>query len=349
MNEAVDLTSLEASVESALARLENVSDEESLARLESASLGKSSELARANQQLRHLPSEQRPVVGARIGELRRRLSEAIERKREELVRKKRAELLAAERIDVSLPSPYRKPGRRHVLEKVMGDIVDIFVGMGYSVADGTEVETDYYNFEALNTPRWHPARSMQDTLYVDTGRGEEVLLRTHTSPVQVHVMENSKPPLFMISPGRVFRRDTLDPTHSPVFHQIEGLAVDTDVTLGDLAGTLEHFLREYFGKEVSIRMLPSYFPFTEPSVEVAMSCFACEGAGCSICGRSGWIEVLGAGMVDPNVFEAVGYDPEEWQGFAFGMGVERIAMLRYGIPDIRLFYENDLRFLFHFD
>ncbi len=348
MSDAIDLSALSETVSKALSEVESVSTIDELARLESASLGKHSELAAANQRLKELPPEERPAVGRRIAELRKALAEAIEARRARLEAEEAERRIAAEAIDVSIGSPLRRPGRRHILDTVMEEIVDIFVGMGYSVAEGREVETDYYNFEALNTPRWHPARSMQDTLYLDTGRGEEVLLRTHTSPVQVHFMESTRPPLFMISPGRVFRRDTLDPTHSPVFHQVEGLAVDKDITLGDLAGTLEHFVKEFFGEGERIRMLPSFFPFTEPSVEVAMSCFSCSGSGCPICGRSGWIEVLGAGMVDPNVFRAVGYDPDEWQGFAFGMGVERIAMLRYGIPDIRLFYENDLRFLAQF-
>jgi phenylalanyl-tRNA synthetase alpha chain len=348
MSEGIDLVSLEEVVSSLASQIDSCGDLDELARLESAALGRNSALASANQKLKGIPPEDRPQAGKRIGELRRRLEDVISKRRAALEQHRAALRLRSERIDVSLPSPAKRPGKEHILDKVTNEIVDIFVGMGYSVAEGTEVETDYYNFEALNTPKWHPARSMQDTLYLDTGRDEEVLLRTHTSPVQVHVMEAAEPPLFMISPGRVYRRDTLDPTHSPVFHQVEGLAVDTDITLGDLAGTLEHFVREFFGEGERIRMLPSFFPFTEPSVEVAMSCFSCSGSGCGICGRTGWIEVLGAGMVDPNVFSAVGYDPEQWQGFAFGMGVERIAMLRYGIPDIRLFYENDLRFLAQF-
>lgn len=348
MSEGLDLELLSESTLKALSAIESTTDLGELARLESVALGKGSAVAAANQRLGDLPAEARPEAGKRIAELRRRLEEALRCRRSELERREATRRLREEKVDVGLPSPTRRPGREHVLDKVMGEIVDIFVGMGYSVAEGREIESDYYNFEALNTPRWHPARSMQDTLYLDTGKGEEILLRTHTSPVQVHVMEAARPPLFMISPGRVFRRDTLDPTHSPVFHQVEGLAIDRDITLGDLAGTLEHFVKELFGEGERIRMIPSFFPFTEPSVEVAMSCFSCAGAGCGLCGRTGWIEVLGAGMVDPNVFATVGYDPEEWQGFAFGMGVERIAMLRYGIPDIRLFYENDLRFLAQF-
>lgn len=348
MSEGLDLDALSGTVAEALREVESATDLDCLARLESEALGKNSAIASANQKLRDLPAQARPEAGRRIADLRRSLEEAIRTRREELEAAEAERRFRAERVDLSLPSAIRRPGQAHILDTVMEEIVDVFVGMGYSVAEGTEVETDYYNFEALNTPKWHPARSMQDTLYLDTGRGEEVLLRTHTSPVQVHVMEATRPPLFMISPGRVFRRDTLDPTHSPVFHQIEGLAVDRDITLGDLAGTLEHFVKEFFGEGSRIRMLPSFFPFTEPSVEVAMSCFSCSGRGCGICGRTGWIEVLGAGMVDPNVFRAVGYEPDEWQGFAFGMGVERIAMLRHGIPDIRLFYENDLRFLAQF-
>lgn len=346
--DGLDLNDLEAQIVEGIERIAACEGLAELDRLQIELLGKRSKLAAASQALRHLPEDARPEAGKRVGTLRSKVEAALAERREELRKKEEEHRLQRERVDVSLPAKARRLGREHVLEKVTREIVDIFVSLGYRVVEGTEIETDYYNFEALNTPKWHPARSMHDTLYLDTGRGEEVLLRTHTSPVQVHVMETRQPPLFVVSPGRVFRRDTLDPTHSPIFHQIEGLAVDIDLTLGDLAGTLEHFVREYFGQGASIKMRPSYFPFTEPSVEVAMSCFACGGSGCATCKRSGWIEILGAGMVDPNVFAAVGYDPERWQGFAFGMGVERIAMLRYGIPDIRLFYENDMRFLEQF-
>ena len=344
----IDVELLEKTIEEGIKQVLEAGDLESVARLESELVGRKSALADATQRLRHVPAEERPALGRRIQELRQRAEAALAQRRRELEAAEASRKEEEERVDVSLPASGFPVGSEHILERVTREIVDIFIGMGYRVVEGREVETDYYNFEALNTPRWHPARSMHDTLYLDTGRAEEVLLRTHTSPVQVHVMEAEAPPLFVVSPGRVFRRDTLDPTHSPIFHQIEGLAVDTNLTMGDLAGTLEFFVRAYFGEGTSIKMRPSYFPFTEPSVEVAMSCFSCSGSGCATCKRSGWIEILGAGMVDPNVFQAVGYDTERWQGFAFGMGVERIAMLRYGIPDIRLFYENDVRFLRQF-
>lgn len=328
--------------------LEAVADLDALDALAAELTGKRSAIARANQELKDLPADQRPAAGRRIGEARAAINALIEAKRDELVAVGEARRIESERIDVSLPGLPVNIGHEHVISKTIRELTEIFVAMGYRVAEGNEVDTDYYNFEALNTPPGHPARSMQDTLYVESGRGEEVLLRTQTSGVQVHEMESDSPPLYMIAPGRVFRRDTLDPSHSPVFHQIEGLAVDHDLTLGDLAGTLKFFIREYFGGERDIKLRPSYFPFTEPSVEVSMSCFLCDGGGCRTCGHAGWIELLGAGMVDPNVFHSVKYDSEEWTGFAFGLGVERFAMLRHGIPDIRLLYENDQRFLSQF-
>lgn len=310
--------------------------------------GKRSRLADANQALRGLPDDERPIAGRRLGKLRAQIADVADARRIELGEVEAKARLESERIDLTLPGMRHEIGYEHLISRTIAELVDVFVGMGYEVAEGNEVETDYYNFEALNIPRDHPARSMQDTLYVETEVSEEILLRTQTSGVQIHVMEATEPPLYMVAPGRVFRQEALDPSHSPVFHQMEGLAVDSDLTLGDLAGTLRQFTREYFGKNREIKLRPSYFPFTEPSAEVAMSCYLCDGSGCRTCGQSGWIEILGAGMVDPNVFEAVGYDPERWTGFAFGMGIERIALLRYGIPDIRLLYENDLRFLSQF-
>ncbi|RIK10136.1 MAG: phenylalanine--tRNA ligase subunit alpha [Acidobacteria bacterium] len=339
---------MEALVAQAKQAIGAVADLDALEALASELTGRKSLIAKANQELKDLPPGERPEAGRRIGQARAAINALFEARRGELMAAGEAERIRAERIDVSLPGPSVRIGHEHVISKTIGDLTEILVGMGYRVAEGNEVDTDYYNFEALNTPPGHPARSMQDTLYVESGRGEEVLLRTQTSGVQVHEMESCSPPLYMIAPGRVFRRDTLDPSHSPVFHQIEGLAVDSDLTLGDLAGTLKFFIREYFGGEREIKLRPSYFPFTEPSVEVSMSCFLCDGSGCRTCGHAGWIEVLGAGMVDPNVFGSVGYDSERWTGFAFGLGVERFAMLRYGIPDIRLLYENDQRFLSQF-
>lgn len=339
---------IEALVPQAEEAIEAVVDLDALEALASALTGRKSAIARANQELKDLPADERPEAGRRIGQARAAINVLIEAKRDALAAAGEARRLEAERMDVSLPGRPIEIGHEHVISRTISDLTEVLVGMGYRVAEGNEVDTDYYNFEALNTPPGHPARSMQDTLYVESGRGEEVLLRTQTSGVQVHEMEACSPPLYMIAPGRVFRRDTLDPSHSPVFHQIEGLAVDSDLTLGDLAGTLKFFIREYFGGEREIKLRPSYFPFTEPSVEVSMSCFLCDGSGCRTCGHAGWIELLGAGMVDPNVFASVGYDSERWTGFAFGLGVERFAMLRYGIPDIRLLYENDQRFLSQF-
>src|ERR687884_95758 len=262
--------------------------------------------------------------------------------------------LARDRIDVTLPGDPPSPaGRLHLITQTRREIEDVFVGLGFEVAEGPDVEFDYYNFTALNFPRDHPARAMQDTFYVT----DEAMLRTHTSPVQVRVMEQQPPPVYVIMPGRVYRRDS-DATHTPMFHQVEGLAVDEDITLGDLQGVLLEFVRAIFGQEREIRLRSSYFPFTEPSVEVDVSCFQCGGSGAladgsrdPLCKGSGWIEILGAGMVDPNVFGFVadmGYDPERIQGFAFGMGIERIAMLRHGVPDLRMFFDNDLRFLEQF-
>jgi len=234
-------------------------------------------------------------------------------------------------------------GRLHPLTQVLDEIIEIFLGLGFAVAEGPEVESDFYNFEALNLPKDHPARDMQDTFYLS----EDVLLRTHTSPVQIRAMQAQRPPVRLIAPGKVYRRDA-DITHSPMFHQVEGLAVDRGISMGDLKGTLELFAREMFGPASRIRFRPSFFPFTEPSAEVDVLCFLCQGAGCRVCSLSGWLEILGSGMVHPEVLRGVGYDTEEVTGFAFGMGVERIAMLKYGIDDIRLFFENDLRFLTQF-
>jgi phenylalanyl-tRNA synthetase alpha chain len=255
--------------------------------------------------------------------------------------------LAQESIDVTLPGRVMPTGTRHLLSRIIEEIEDIFIGMGYRVVEGPEVELDYYNFEALNTPDWHPSKSLSDTFYVDVpGNGrDDILLRTQTSPVQVRVMETTPPPLYVISPGKAYRRDVPDATHTPMFHQVEGLAVDEGITLGDLKGTLVMFAKRMFGEERDVRFRPHFFPFTEPSGEVDISCNICGGSGCKVCGGRGWLEILGCGMVDPNVFGYVGYDPEVISGFAFGMGVERIALLKYGVPDIRYFFDNDLRLL----
>jgi phenylalanyl-tRNA synthetase alpha chain len=307
-------------------------------------LGKKGVLTQLLRSMPSLPPAERPVIGREANEAKAEIEAALAERLATVEQADRRARLAADRVDLTLPGRRVVPGARHPLSLVLDEIIDVFVGLGFEVADGPEVESDYYNFEALNIPKDHPARDMQDTFYVS----EDVLLRTHTSPVQIRTMLRRKPPVRIIVPGRVYRRDALDQTHSPVFHQVEGLAVDRDISMGDLRGTLELFARELFGRDSRIRFRPSFFPFTEPSAEVDVLCFGCKGAGCRICKASGWLEILGSGMVHPQVLHTVGYDPEEVTGWAFGMGVERVAMLRYGIDDIRLFYENDVRFLTQF-
>jgi phenylalanyl-tRNA synthetase alpha chain len=287
--------------------------------------------------------EERPVLGKLSNEIKVILSAKIDEAMERLSFQGKDEALLAERIDVTLPGRSWAYGRLHPITQVSREICDVFASLGFSIAEGPEVELDYYNFEALNIPKDHPARDMQDTLYVS----EAVLLRTHTSPVQVRVMEKTKPPVKVISPGKVYRRDS-DISHTPMFHQVEGLLVDRGVSFGDLKGVLSYFVRQIFGPYTALRFRPSFFPFTEPSAEVDIQCVMCGGTGRRVCGQSGWLEILGSGMVDPEVFRAVDYDPEEYSGFAFGLGVERIAMLKYGISDIRMFFENDQRFLEQF-
>jgi phenylalanyl-tRNA synthetase alpha chain len=306
-------------------------------------LGKRSALTQLLRALPDLPSAERPVVGREANLAKAQIESVLEARLAALEGLERQARLAADRPDLTLPGRRIVPGGLHPLTRVHDEIVDVFTGMGFAVAEGPEVELDYYNFEALNIPKDHPARDMQDTFYV----GGEILLRTHTSPVQIRTMERQKPPVRIICPGRVYRRDA-DITHSPVFHQVEGLAVDRGISMGDLKGTLELFARELFGADSRIRFRPSFFPFTEPSAEVDVLCFLCKGGGCRVCKASGWLEILGSGMVHPRILRAMGYDTEEVTGWAFGMGVERVAMLRYGIDDIRLFFENDLRFLSQF-
>ncbi len=280
-------------------------------------------------------------MGKRANELKNVLEKAID---ESLTMLKQHELGKKRNpIDYSLPGRRTYSGRIHPVTRIYRQIVDIFLDMGFDLAEGPEVELDYYNFEALNMPRHHPARDMQDTFYID----DEVLLRTHTSPVQIRTMEKQAPPVRIIAPGKVYRPD-YDVTHSPMFHQVEGLMVDTDISMADLKGVLAEFVHAMFGREIGLRFRPSFFPFTEPSAEVDIMCVICKGAGCRVCSQTGWLEILGSGMVDPAVFSMVGYDPEKYTGFAFGMGIERVAMLKYGIDDIRLLFENDLRFLNQF-
>jgi phenylalanyl-tRNA synthetase alpha chain len=306
-------------------------------------LGKRGALTQLLRSLPDLPAADRPLVGREANLAKTEIESELESRVSVLERLERRARLAIDRPDLTLPGRRIVPGGLHPLTRVHDEIVDVFTGMGFAVAEGPEVELDYYNFEALNIPKDHPARDMQDTFYV----GGEVLLRTHTSPVQIRTMEQRKPPVRIICPGRVYRRDA-DVTHSPVFHQVEGLAVDRGISMGDLKGTLELFARELFGPDSRIRFRPSFFPFTEPSAEVDVLCFLCKGSGCRLCKGSGWLEILGSGMVHPRILQSMGYDTEEVTGWAFGMGIERVAMLRYGIDDIRLFYENDLRFLSQF-
>lgn len=306
-------------------------------------LGKKGSLTELLKGLRGLSNELRPVVGKQVNEVRDVLIKAFEDQAKIVEAAKIQEQLDSESIDVTLPGREVRLGNRHILSQTSEEIEDIFLGMGFQVVDGYEVEKDYYNFERMNLPKDHPARDMQDTFYIT----DEILLRTHTSPVQARTLDQhdfSKGPLKMISPGRVFRRDTDDATHSHQFHQIEGLVVGKNISMGDLKGTLEMISQKMFGADREIRLRPSYFPFTEPSVEVDVSCFKCGGKGCNVCKKTGWIEILGAGMVHPSVLEMSGVDSEEYSGFAFGLGQERIAMLRYGINDIRGFYLGDIRF-----
>src|SRR3954470_21441171 len=316
-------------------------------------LGRKAELPNMLRGVAQLPPEERGAVGRAANEARRALEAAVEARRAELERSELDARLAADVLDVTLPgTPAQPVGRLHLLTAVRRELEDVFLGLGFRVVEGPEIETVYYNFDALNHDAVHPARLASDTFYVD----EDILLRTHTSPMQIRVMEQHPPPLYIIIPGRTYRRDN-DRTHTPQFHQVEGLAVDEDVTLADLQGTLLSFARALFGSERAVRLRPHFFPFTEPSVEVDVSCFNCrqgfmkDGSRCPLCKGTGWIEILGAGMVDPNVFGYVrehGYDPDRMQGFAFGMGIERIAFLKHRVPDLRMFYENDLRLLEQF-
>jgi phenylalanyl-tRNA synthetase alpha chain len=308
-------------------------------------LGRKGEITQLVRGLREVPAEERPAVGAALNQVKDDLERRLESALTALRAAARERRVAAERTDVTLPGNYRVPGRLHPITQTMEEIVDIFVGLGFSIAEGPDIEDDYHNFTALNIPADHPARDMHDTFFVGDGR----VLRTHTSPVQIRVMESQAPPLRVIAPGACYRHD-YDATHSPMFHQIEGFIVDRRITFGDLKGVLTLALRHVFGAQTRLRFRASFFPFTEPSAEVDISCFLCTGSDpqCRVCKGSGWLEILGAGSIDPNVFEAVGYDPEIYSGFAFGLGIERVAMLKHQINDIRLFFANDVRFLRQF-
>jgi phenylalanyl-tRNA synthetase alpha chain len=324
---------------------------EELDRVESSLLGKSSTIGEVRRSMGGLDSEEKPRVGARLKEATEQIQGLLSARRSTLEVEEEERRLSDDRIDVTLESYVFPRGSMHLIQQTIDEIVDIFVGLGYQVADGPEAELGWYNFDALNTPPTHPSRLESDTMYLDYGEpGDELLLRTQTSPVQVRWMEEHEPPVYVVVPGKVYRQETTDATHLPVFHQIEGLAVDESIRFSDLKGTLAHFSRQFFGPRTEVRLRPHFFPFTEPSAELDVSCFNCEGGvpGCRVCGGAGWLEMLGCGMVDPNVLEAVGYDPEQLSGFAFGMGVERMAMVRHGINDIRHLVNNDLRFLRQF-
>jgi phenylalanyl-tRNA synthetase alpha chain len=312
-------------------------------------LGKKSNLTRILRSVGSLPLEERRSIGAKANEIKRALESSLIEKKKSLQEAILTSPLESQRLDVTLPGRPLSTGRLHPITRMLGEICDVFKGMGFQVIEGPDVEWDYYNFEALNIPQYHPARDMFATLWIDVGIGGEArLLRTHTSPMQIRLMEKERPPIRAIVPGRVYRYEATDATHETMFYQVEGLAVDKNITLADLKGTLFEFCRCLFGEERTVRFRCDYFPFVEPGVEVAIGCLVCSGAGCPLCGYSGWIEILGAGMVHPDVLARVDIDPDVYSGFAFGTGVERIPMLRYGIDDIRLFYGNDLRFLRQF-
>nr|WP_330366810.1 phenylalanine--tRNA ligase subunit alpha [Butyrivibrio sp. WCD3002] len=330
--------------ESALKQIEATEGLDMLNDIRVNVLGKKGELTSILKSMKDVAPEDRPKVGQMVNEVREEIEKSLEHTKKKMEAAVREAKLASETIDVTLPAKKNNVGHRHPNTITLEDVENVFIGMGYEVAEGPEVEKDYYNFEALNIPADHPAKDEQDTFYI-TG---DLLLRTQTSSTQVHEMEKGKLPIKMIAPGRVFRADEVDATHSPSFHQIEGLVIDKDITFADLKGTLAEFAKEIFGEDVKVKFRPHHFPFTEPSAEMDVSCFKCGGKGCRFCKGEGWIEILGCGMVHPHVLEMSGIDPEEYTGFAFGLGLERIAVLKYEIDDMRLLYENDIRFLEQF-
>jgi len=335
------LQNIEASAKEELSK---VSDIKTLEDLRVRFLGKKGELTAILKQMGKLSAEERPVIGQLANNVRGDIEAALTARRDELKSKAEEMRLKAETLDVTLPGKKQKIGRAHPLDVTLEQVEEVFLGMGFDIVEGPEVETDHYCFEALNMPKHHPARDTQDTFYIN----ENVLLRTQTSSVQIRTMENRKPPIRIISPGRVYRSDAVDATHSPLFHQIEGLVIDKGITMADLKGTLELLMKRLYGEETQVRFRPHHFPYTEPSAEVDLMCFNCHGKGCSMCKQEGWVELLGSGMVHPKVLEECGIDPEVYSGFAFGIGLERITMGRYSINDMRLLYENDMRFLEQF-
>lgn len=335
---------LEAIRKMAEEAIQNAKDQTEIEALRVKYLGKKGELTAILKQMGSLSPEERPAMGQLVNLAKQAVENLIAEKQAKLKAMAQQEKLKKETIDITLPAKVKKTGKLHPLNTVLDDMINIFTSMGFDVVDGPEVETDHYNFECLNVPADHPARDMQDTFYL----AENLLLRTQTSAAQIRTMENRKPPIRVICPGRVFRADEVDATHSPVFHQIEGLVVDKGITMCDLKGVLEEFAREIYGKDTAVKFRPSFFPFTEPSVEVDVTCSECGGKGCRVCKGSGWIEILGAGMVHPNVLRSCGIDPEEYSGFAFGIGLDRLTTTRYKISDIRLLFENDKRFLDQF-
>jgi phenylalanyl-tRNA synthetase alpha chain len=334
---------LEQLEEDALRKLSVAADKDIVTGLKIRYLGRKGELTSITRELSKLPEDERRSLGKLTNDIKRRLEEKITTLLDDFSVKEQEDSLKSGVLDITLPGRRPPLGRIHPVTKVMGEVEEIFLGLGFEVAEGPEVELDYYNFEALNIPKDHPARDMQDTFYIDN----EILLRTHTSPVQIRYMKTCRPPFRVIAPGKVYRRDS-DLSHTPMFHQVEGFMVDEGITFGDLKGLLTVFLQSLFYKDIGIRFRPSFFPFTEPSAEVDIRCLICEGKGCRVCKDSGWLEILGAGMIHPEVFNSVDYDSTKYSGFAFGVGIERITMLKFGIDDIRLFFENDLRFLEQF-
>lgn len=335
---------LEAIKAEALAKIDSANDLDALNDIKVAVLGKKGELTAVLKSMKDVPAEERPMVGQMVNDTRTAIEEKLEEKKTNIARLLRTEKMKRETIDVTLPGKKNLRGHRHPNQIALEDLERVFIGMGYEVVEGPEVEYDRYNFELLNIPANHPAKDEQDTFYIN----KEILLRTQTSPVQARIMEKGNLPIRILSAGRVFRSDEVDATHSPSFHQVEGLVIDKNVTFADLKGTLEQFAKEFFGEKTKVKFRPHHFPFTEPSAEVDITCFKCGGKGCRMCKGSGWIEILGCGMVHPNVLEMCGIDPKEYQGFAFGIGLERVTLLKYEIDDMRLLYENDVRFLNQF-